>query len=117
MPWPSSRPLKANLRDVEAQAGRAQAALLLRTSDLDEQAIAKADAAPDDIEAQFAAADLQLISGETEAAFERLVDLVRRTAGPEREQVRVRLVELFDTMDAADPAVKRARRALSMALF
>ncbi len=109
--------LKANPRDAEAQAGRAQAALLLRTSDLDEQAIAKADAAPDDIEAQFAAADLQLISGETEAAFERLVDLVRRTAGPEREQVRVRLVELFDTMDAADPAVKRARRALSMALF
>ena len=43
--------------------------------------------------------------------------LVRRTSGDEREQVRVRLVELFETADPADPAVTKARRALSMALF
>jgi len=45
------------------------------------------------------------------------VNLVRRTSGDEREQVRVRLVELFETADPADPAVTKARRALSMALF
>lgn len=109
--------LKANPRDTEAKAGLAQASLLVRSTDLDEQTIERADAAPDDIEAQLAAADLELLSGAAEKAFERLVDLVRRTAGPEREQVRARLVELFDTMDPAEDAVKKARRALSMALF
>lgn len=109
--------LKANPRDAEAQAGRAQASLLLRSADFDEQTIERAEASPDDLEAQLAAADLELLSGNAELAFARLVDLVRRTAGPERETVRVRLVELFDTMPAADPAVKKARRDLSMALF
>lgn len=109
--------LKANPRDTEAQAGRAQASLLLRTSNLDEQAIAAALAHPDDLDAQLAAADLELITGDAQAAFDRLIDLIRRTSGPERDQVRVRLLELFDTMDGADPVVKKARRALSMALF
>ena len=109
--------LRANPRDAEAQAGRAQAALLARTTELDDAVVERADQAPDDLEAQFAAADLELIAGNPEAAFDRLVALVGRTAGPEREQVRVRLLELFDTMDATDPVVKRARRALSMVLF
>ena len=109
--------LKANPRDTEAQAGRAQASLLLRTSNLDEQVIAAAEAHPDDLDAQLAAADLELITGDAQAAFDRLIDLIRRTSGPERDQVRVRLLELFDTMDGADPVVKKARRALSMALF
>ena len=66
---------------------------------------------------QQRAADLDLITGDAQAAFDRLIDLIRRTSGPERDQVRVRLLELFDTMDGADPVVKKARRALSMALF
>ncbi len=109
--------LKANPRDNEAQAGRAQAALLVRTTELDPQVIAKADAGPDDIDAQFAAADFELISNDAEAAFTRLVDLVGRTTDDDRERVRVRLVELFETVDPADPAVKKGRRALAMALF
>lgn len=109
--------LKANPRDSEAQAGRAQASLLLRTARIDDRVVAKADSAPDDTEAQFAAADWEYITGNPEAAFDRLIDLVRRTAGPDRDRVRVRLLELFDTMDPADPVLKKARRALSMALF
>ncbi len=109
--------LKANPRDAEAQAGRAQAALLVRTADVDPHTIAKADAAPDDADLQFAAADLELITGHLDQAFERLLDLVRRTSGDDRDRVRARLVELFETADPADPAVKKARRALSMALF
>lgn len=109
--------LKANPRDAEAQAGRAQASLLVRTTDLDPQAVAKADANPDDIDAQFAAADIELIGGSADAAFTRLVGLVSRTTADDRERVRVRLVELFDTLDPSDPAVKKGRRALSMALF
>lgn len=113
--------LKANPRDAEAQAGRAQASLLLRTAEIDPSAVAvtlaSADASPDDVDAQLRAADLELITGNADGAFTRLVNLVGRLAGPEREPVRVRLVELFETQDAADPAVKKARRALSMALF
>ncbi|MGL5248122.1 MAG: tetratricopeptide repeat protein, partial [Brooklawnia sp.] len=84
--------LKANPRDTEAQAGRAQASLLLRTSNLDAQVIAAAEAHPDDLDAQLAAADLDLITGDAQAAFDRLIDLIRRTSGPERDQVRVRLL-------------------------
>lgn len=109
--------LKTNPRDSEAQAGRAQAALLVRTTELDPQVIAKADADPDDIDAQFAAADFELISNDADAAFTRLVSLVGRTTDDDRERVRIRLVELFDTVDPADPAVKKGRRALAMALF
>lgn len=109
--------LKANPRDNEALAGRAQAALLVRTTEIDPDALAKADADPDDIDAQFAAADVELIGGQADAAFTRLVSLVGRTAGDDRERVRVRLVELFETLDSADPSVKKGRRALSMALF
>lgn len=109
--------LKANPRDSEAQAGRAQAALLMRTAEVDPQTIAKADQAPDDIDAQLAAADLELVTGNADQGFSRLVDLVRRTSDDDRDRVRVRLLELFDTADPADPAVIKARRALSMALF
>lgn len=109
--------LRANPADAEAKAGRAQASLLARSTEVDDRTIARADAAPDDLEAQFAAADLEVLSGNCEAGFNRLIDLVRRTSGDDREQVRARLVELFETQDGADPVVKKARRALSMALF
>jgi putative thioredoxin len=52
-----------------------------------------------------------------QAAFDRLIALVRRTAGDERAQVRTRLVELFDLFDPADPAVITARRNLANALY
>jgi putative thioredoxin len=104
--------------DPEAKAGRAQAALLARVSALDPaQALAEAAARPDDVDAQLAAADTELMGGATQPAFERLIDLIRRTAGPEREAVRLRLLELFETVGNADPAVLKARRDLMSALF
>ena len=50
-------------------------------------------------------------------AFERLIGLVRTTAGEDRERVRVRVLELFETMDPADPVLLAARRDLGRALF
>lgn len=105
--------LAENPGDAEASAGRAQAALLARTMDSDAAAAAEAGS----IEAEFAAADAQLVAGDPDGAFARLVDLVRRTSGDERDQVRVRLLELFETRGNADPAVVKARRALTSALF
>jgi putative thioredoxin len=81
------------------------------------QAQAKAAKAPNDVEAQLVAADLEVLSGNAEAAYARLVALVRRVFGDEREKVRVHLVSLFSIAAPDDPAVVTARRALANALF
>ena len=110
--------LLASPNDAEAKAGRAQAALLARVSTVDPASVlAKADAAPDDVEAQLSAADAELMGGAVQQAFDRLVALVRNTSGAQRESVRVRLLELFETVGPADPAVLKARRDLMSALF
>jgi len=102
----------------EAKLGLAQAELLQRVQSLDPQRTRK-DAAekPGDAQAQIAAADLDLVGGHVEDAFGRLIDTVRRTAGDERDTVRLRLLELFEVVGADDPRVSAARRALSRALF
>ena len=110
--------LAANPRDAEAAAGKAQVGLLLRTADASaDDAVAKADAAPDDIDLNLAAADLQVVLGDLDGAFARLLRLIRATVGDERERVRVRLVELFSTVEPGNPAVAAARRELMSALF
>jgi putative thioredoxin len=104
--------------DPEAKAGRAQAALLSRLGSVDPTAVlARAAAAPTDVAAQLAAADTELMGGAPDLAFARLVELIRNTAGAERESVRVRLLELFETVGPSDPSVLKARRALMSALF
>ncbi|MDH6452968.1 MULTISPECIES: tetratricopeptide repeat protein [unclassified Streptomyces] len=102
----------------EAKLGLAQAELLQRVQSLDPQQTRK-DAAekPGDAQAQIAAADLDLVGGHVEDAFGRLIDTVQRTAGDERDTVRIRLLELFEVVGADDPRVSAARRALSRALF
>jgi putative thioredoxin len=110
--------LAASPNDPEAKAGRAQAALLARVSDADPSAVlAKAATEPTGVEAQLAAADVELMGGATQQAFNRLVELIRNTAGAERESVRLRLLELFETVGPSDPAVLKARRDLMSALF
>ncbi|MBX9394326.1 tetratricopeptide repeat protein [Streptomyces sp. TRM72054] len=102
----------------EAKLGLAQAELLRRVQGLDAQLVRK-DAAdrPADAQAQIAAADLDLVGGHVEDAFGRLIDTVRRTAGDDRDAVRLRLLELFEVVGAEDPRVTAARRALARALF
>jgi putative thioredoxin len=104
--------------DPEALVGRAWAALLQRTADLDpEQVLARANAAPDDVAAQTAAADVEVLSERIDAAIERLVGLVRRTSGEERDSARTHLVSLFEVLDPEDQRVVAGRRALANALF
>ncbi|MFF0185124.1 tetratricopeptide repeat protein [Streptomyces sp. NPDC005244] len=104
--------------NTEAKLGLAQAELLHRVQGLDPQQVRK-DAAekPGDATAQIAAADLDLVGGHVEDAFGRLIDTVRRTAGDDRDAVRVRLLELFEVVGGDDPRVIAARRALARALF
>lgn len=110
--------LAATPGDAEARAGKAGAELLVRLGAADpDLVVARARAHPDDVDAQLDAADLELAGGAPAAAFARLIEVVRATAGADRDRARVRLLELFETVGATDPAVVRARRDLTSALF
>jgi putative thioredoxin len=101
----------------QAKAALAQVRFLARAESADPAAIAAADAAPEDIAAQLAAADAEVALDQAEAAFQRLVNTVARTFGEDREQVREHLVGLFELFPADDERVTKARRALGRALF
>ncbi|WJY89561.1 tetratricopeptide repeat protein [Corynebacterium confusum] len=79
--------------------------------------ISQADAHPDDIDAQLNAADADVVAGRPEAAFERLIAGMRRTAGGDKDRLKERLLELFGLFDAADPRVLSARTQLASALY
>ena len=101
-----------------ALAGRASVVLFRRTDGVDPQAVLRAAAAaPDDVAAQLAAADFQVLADQVDEAVANLVALVRRTAGEERDAVRARLLELFAVLDPQDPRVVTGRRSLANALF
>jgi putative thioredoxin len=102
---------------AEAKGAIRQLAFLMRATAQRPDAVAVADAAPDDIEAAFAAADVQILNQDVQGAFDRLVGLVRRTSGDERTSVRTRLIELFELFDPADPDVIAGRRNLANALY
>jgi putative thioredoxin len=109
--------LDADPNHAEAKGAVRQIAFLMRATAQPPDAVAVADAAPDDIDAAFGAADVQILSQDVEGAFARLVALVRRTAGDERTAVRTRLIELFELFDPADPEVIAGRRNLANALY
>ena len=94
-----------------------QVQLFRRADEAGPDALAAADAAPDDVAAQARAADFLLGTGNVEGAFERLLDVVRRTAGDDRDQARRHLVELFGVVGDQDPRVAAARRQLTLALY
>lgn len=102
---------------AEAKGALRQLAFLERATGRQPDALAQADADPNNVEAAFAAADVQILNQDVTAAFDRLIALVRRTAGDERAAVRTRLVELFELFDPADPEVVAGRRNLANALY
>jgi putative thioredoxin len=108
----------ANPADTEAAAGLAMATLLQRTQGVDDAAArAAADARPDDVPAQTMVADLDLLGGQVDDAIDRLVELVRRTSGDERNQAREHLLGMFAAIGNDDPRVLRGRQNLASALF
>lgn len=104
--------------DPFATVSLARAQLLKRGSTYDPRQVRRQLAeTPNDLEAVGRAADLDLLEGRVEQAFGRLLDLVRRSSGPERDSARTRLVDLFAVLDPDDPELLKARRALTSALF
>ncbi|MGW0037272.1 tetratricopeptide repeat protein [Gordonia sp. NPDC003376] len=74
-------------------------------------------AAPKDLDAQLAAADVLLLSQQPEAAFDRIIGVIKVTSDDDRTRARTRLLELFELFDPAEPFVVAARRKLASALF
>lgn len=112
------RLVDANPADTEAVAGLARARILQRTQGVDlAQARQAAADAPDDVAAQTLVADLDLLGGHVDDAFARLIGLVRRTAGDERDVVREHLLGLFAAVGNGDPRVLKGRQNLASALF
>ena len=108
----------ANPADAEAAAGLAMAKLLQRTRGVDLQTAREAAAAhPDDVDAQTLVADLDLLGGHVDDAFDRLIELVRRTSDKERDAAREHLLALFGAVGNDDQRVLRGRQKLASALF
>jgi putative thioredoxin len=113
-----SQVLSERPNDPLATSGMAQVALMRRVQTVDSRrALADAQERPDDADAQLLAADVEVMNGRAEEAYQRLVDTVRRLRGPERDAVRKLLLGLFDVAGPDDPAVAAARRDLASALF
>ena len=108
----------ANPADTEAAAGLAMAKVLQRTQGVDlNEARAAAAANPDDVDAQTLVADLDMLGGHVEDAFNRLVELVRRTSDADRDKAREHLLGLFGAVGNDDPRVLKGRQNLASALF
>ena len=104
--------------DPYAKLGLAQTQLLIRTAVLDRNEIAEAaEAAPENVELQVQCADCEMVAGDVEAAFSRLLRTVQRSQDDEKVRAKNHLLELFSLVDPADPRLVKARSALASALF
>ena len=111
--------LRENPRDALARAGLAQVELLDRTRDVDLRAARDRGAGrPDDVDAQLAVADVDVLGGQVEDAFGRLVDLLRATCRATTGSVSACASSTCSRSSARDdPRVVAARRAMANALY
>jgi putative thioredoxin len=111
--WLSRKP-NENL----AKLGLAQTQLLIRTEGLDlDQVIAESTKSPTDIEIQLKVADVEIVNGGVEAAFTRLLNLIKTTQGDDKNKVKNHLLNLFALVDQGDPRLISARKELASSIF
>jgi putative thioredoxin len=104
--------------DPLAKSWLAQVNLMRRVSSVDPATASReAAASPGNIDAQLLMADFQMASGDAEQAFDRVLGVIRRTSGDERNTARLHLLELFEILPPGDDRVKKARTQLSLLLF
>ncbi|WP_067841345.1 tetratricopeptide repeat protein [Nocardia lijiangensis] len=109
--------LAAEPNNEEAKGALRQLRFLTRAQQVPDSALATADQDPANVDAAIDAADLELLNQQPEAAFDRLINVVKRSAGDDRTKARTRLLELFELFDQAEPFVVAARRKLAAALY
>jgi putative thioredoxin len=111
--WLSRKP-NENL----AKLGLAQTQLLIRTQGLDLNKVIEDSAkSPTDVDLQLKAADVEIVNGGVEAAFSRLLNLVKATQGEDKNRVKTHLLNLFTLVDQSDPRLISARKELASSIF
>jgi putative thioredoxin len=96
----------------------AQTELFIRTDGLNpEETKVAAQKDPLDVAAAMAYADIEIISGEVQPAFDRLLHCVRNCPDEAKKQAKDHLLALFALVDPADPRLIKARSDLANALF
>jgi len=108
--------LKRKPNEQVAVVGLSQVNLMLRIEGLDPVLTLK-NAKDDDLTSQLMCADIQVASGDYEAAFDRLLKVIKTMAGSDRDKAKNHLILLFNLVDPTDPRLIKARAALASALF
>jgi putative thioredoxin len=108
--------LKRKPNEQVAVVGLAQVNLMLRIDGLDPVLTLK-NAKTDDVTSQMMCADIEIATGNYEAAFDRLLNAVRSMAGDDRDKAKAHLITLFNLVDPTDPRLVKARGQLASALF
>ncbi|KFF30580.1 tetratricopeptide repeat protein [Bifidobacterium bombi] len=110
--------LRSDPGDVLAARERAKALLLERSANADVRKVRdEAAARPDDVDAQLAVADVDMIGGQIGDAFGRLLDFLAAGHGGDIEPVRLRLLEYFAIPEPDDERLKSARRRLATLMY
>lgn len=107
-----------NPQDGDALAGLSQVRLLHRLQGKSlEEIRSRASTEPQNLDAQLDVADLDISGGHVEDAFARLLERFADSDEEQRQIIRERLLELFDTVGLGDPRVLAARRQLTSLLY
>ena len=105
-------------QDAFAKLGLAQTELFIRTAGLNpETTKAAAHSDPLNVAAAMACADIEIIAGEVQPAFDRLLHCVRTANTDEKKMAKDHLLALFALVDPADSRLIKARSDLANALF
>jgi putative thioredoxin len=111
--WLSRKP-----NESLAKLGLAQTQLLMRTEGLElNQIVGESEKSPQDIDLQLKAADVEIVNGGVEAAFSRLLSLVKNCTGDDKNKVKTHLLNLFALVDQGDPRLISARKELANSIF
>jgi len=100
---------------------RARAALELARARPDDSELVSlrqaAEAAPDDMEAQFAFATAAFAAGDRDAAADSLLAMIAKDGAWNEGAAKAKLLQMFEAIGLDDPWVAATRRRLSLILF
>ena len=108
--------LKRKPNEPVAVIGLAQVNLMLRVEGLDPELTLK-NAKSDDLTSQLMCADIEIATGNNEAAFTRLLNVIRSFSGDEKDKAKLHLIQLFNLVNPSDPSLLKARNELASLLF